>query len=128
MNTQQKIVMVVEDEKLLLEAITKKLSISGYMVVAYSEGKRALQDLLLKKVVPDIIWLDYYLGDMNGIEFMQGLNTSSIAIPVLIVSNSADDHKVKTVLGLGAKKYILKAQYRLEEIISELQSLLKELQ
>jgi DNA-binding NarL/FixJ family response regulator len=39
-------------------------------------------------------------------------------IPVLVVSNSASPEKVHNMLGLGAKKYILKAEYRLDEIIA----------
>jgi CheY-like chemotaxis protein len=69
--------------------------------------------------MPGAIWLDYYLKDMNGLAFMQELkqNPKWADIPVLVVSNSASPDKVSNMLGLGAKKYILKAEYRLDEII-----------
>jgi DNA-binding NarL/FixJ family response regulator len=38
-------------------------------------------------------------------------------IPVVIVSNSASQQKVHDMLALGANKYLLKAEYRLDEII-----------
>jgi len=57
---------------------------------------------------------------MNGLAFMQELkqNEKWIGIPVIVVSNSASPDKVNNMLALGAKKYILKAEYRLDEIIS----------
>lgn len=128
METKQKKVMVVEDEQLLLAAITKKLTLSGFDVLPYSDGKLAIDDLLSHKAIPDIIWLDYYLGKINGMEFVADMQSHSLNVPVVIVSNSASDTKVKTMLALGVKKYILKAHHRLEEIVFELQSLLEDIQ
>lgn len=111
--------MVVEDEELLLQAITKKIQVSGLGVVSCATGKQALDYLRSMDTLPDAIWLDYYLKDMNGLEFMTVLKNDPklSGIPVLVVSNSASDEKVKTMLALGAKKYILKAEYRLDDII-----------
>jgi DNA-binding response OmpR family regulator len=128
METKQKIVMVVEDEAMLLQAIVKKLTLNEFTVLPYSDGEKAVSDLISHTISPDIIWLDYYLGNMNGMEFVTQMREHSIDVPVVIVSNSANDTKVKTMLALGVKKYILKAHHRLEEIIIELQSLLKDLQ
>lgn len=112
-------IMVVEDETLLLQAITKKIKLSNMDVVSCSSGHQAIDYLENLDELPDAVWLDYYLKDMNGLAFMQTLkeNPKWEKIPVLVVSNSASPDKVNTMLGLGAKKYILKAEYRLDEII-----------
>lgn len=112
--------MVVEDETLLLQAITKKLKLSNMDVLSCASGQQAVDYLENLDELPDAIWLDYYLKDMNGLAFMQQLkhNPKTKDIPVLVVSNSASPDKVSNMLGLGAKKYILKAEYRLDEIIS----------
>jgi DNA-binding response OmpR family regulator len=111
--------MVIEDEILLLQAITKKLKLSNMDVLSCSSGQQAVDYLNTLERLPDAIWLDYYLKDMNGLAFMQTLkaNPKWANIPVLVVSNSASPDKVNTMLGLGAKKYILKAEYRLDQII-----------
>ena len=113
-------VMVVEDENLLLQAITKKLKLSGMDVLSCASGQQAIDYLGTIDEMPDAVWLDYYLKDMNGLAFMQELKTNPKweDIPVLVVSNSASPDKVSNMLGLGAKKYILKAEYRLDEIIT----------
>jgi CheY-like chemotaxis protein len=113
-------IMVVEDETLLLQAITKKLKLSNMDVLSCASGQQAIDYLTSLEEMPAAIWLDYYLKDMNGLAFMQQLkeNPSWANIPVIVVSNSANPDKVNTMLGLGAKKYILKAEHRLDEIIS----------
>jgi len=112
-------IMVVEDETLLLQAITKKLKLSGMDVLSCASGKQAVDYLESMDELPDAVWLDYYLKDMNGLMFMQTLKTNPKweNIPVIVVSNSASPDKVHNMLALGAKKYILKAEYRLDEII-----------
>lgn len=127
MSKQNPTIMVVEDETLLLQAITKKIKISNMDVLSCSSGQQAIDYLNNLDELPDAVWLDYYLKDMNGLAFMQQLkaNPKWEHIPVLVVSNSASPDKVSTMLGLGAKKYILKAEYRLDEIITMIQDFLK---
>ncbi|HYD34900.1 MAG TPA: response regulator [Vitreimonas sp.] len=113
-------VMVVEDEVLLLQAITKKLKLTGIDVLSCSSGQQAVDYLSNVDELPDAVWLDYYLKDMNGLSFMQELKKDPrwSEIPVVVVSNSANPEKVHNMLALGAKKYLLKAEYRLDEIIA----------
>ena len=117
---EQPTIMVVEDETLLLQAITKKLKLSGMDVLSCASGKQAVDYLESMDELPDAVWLDYYLKDMNGLLFMQTLKTNPKweNIPVIVVSNSASPDKVHNMLALGAKKYILKAEFRLDEIIA----------
>lgn len=118
-------IMVVEDEHLLLEAITKKLTLSGIEVIPCASGTEAIAHLDSHGEVPDAIWLDYYLKDMNGLDFLRLLKKNAQAknIPVLVVSNSASESNVHNMLALGASKYLLKSEYRLDEIITMLLNL-----
>jgi two-component system, chemotaxis family, chemotaxis protein CheY len=112
-------VMVVEDETLLLEAIAKKLKICGLNPISCSGAEQALDYLNSLAELPDAIWLDYHLKEMNGLDFMKRLkdNPKWSEIPIVVVSNSASPDKVHNMLALGAKKYILKAEHRLDDII-----------
>lgn len=118
MNNQLTI-LVVEDEPLLLEAIGKKLERENLQAELCKNGGEALTYLQKVEKLPDIIWLDYYLPDMNGLAFVAKLKENSKwkNIPVIVVSNSATTNKVNNMLALGIKKYILKAEYRLEDIV-----------
>lgn len=120
-------VLVVEDEQLLLDAITRKLELDNMKVIACKSGEEALGMLKQTDSLPDVIWLDYYLKYMNGLEFMSSLKKDSrlANIPSIVVSNSASDDKVKNMLALGVKRYYLKAENRLEDIIAEVKNLIK---
>jgi len=126
MSNQIPTIMVVEDETLLLQAITKKLKLSNLDVISCASGQQAIDYLESLDELPDVVWLDYYLKDMNGLAFMQALkeNERWSHIPVVVVSNSASPEKVHHMLALGVKKYILKAEYRLDEIIEMMLALI----
>ncbi len=128
MSKQSPTIMVVEDETLLLQAITKKLKLSNLDVISCASGQQAIDYLQSLDELPDAVWLDYYLKDMNGLAFMQSVkeNPKWAGIPVVVVSNSASPEKVHNMLALGAKKYILKAEYRLDEIIDMMLGLIAE--
>ena len=112
--------MVIEDEELLLEAITKKLKLEGFEVVSCTQATQALEYLKTLQELPDVIWLDYYLPDMNGLEFMDKLRQVSdwSKIPVVVISNSASPQKVEAMLKWGASKYLLKAEHRLGDLVN----------
>lgn len=121
-------VMVVEDEALLLMAATKKLEHEGIKVLPCVSGEIALEYVKTLDKAPDAIWLDYYLKDMNGLAFMQAIksNPTWADVPVIVVSNSASPEKVHNMLALGVNKYVLKAQYRLDEIVTILREIIED--
>jgi len=117
-------IMIVEDENLLLLAVKKKLDHESVESVSCASAEQALDYLTSFPELPDAIWLDYHLKGMNGLMFMEKLkeNPKWATIPVFVVSNSASPDKVDAMLALGAKKYMLKAEHRLDEIIKEIKT------
>jgi two-component system chemotaxis response regulator CheY len=115
-------IMIVEDEGLLLQAVSKKMTVSGIESVSCLSAEQALDYLKNMPELPDAIWLDYHLKDMDGLAFMGKLKENPLwtKIPVFVVSNSASPEKVNGMLALGAIKYILKAEHRLDEIIASI--------
>lgn len=116
-------VLVVEDEKMLQDAIVTKLTKLGHKAYAYESGAEAVKYLKGSSKLPDVIWLDYYLiGEMNGVEFVEELRKDNkyANVPIVVVSNTAGDDKVKRFKELGVKKCYLKAEERLDSIIAEI--------
>ena len=127
MATIKPTVLVVEDEVMLLQAICKKLKSSNINTLSATSAQQALDYLKNLSRVPEAIWLDYYLGDSDGITFMKKLrsNKKFQNIPVMVISNSASPQKVQSMYKLGIKKYLIKADHRLDEIITDLKELIK---
>ena len=111
--------MVVEDEELLLKVIEKKLIDVGMDVNGFKSGEESIKSLEDDTNLPDVIWLDYHLRGMDGLEFVLDIkmNKKLAGIPIVVVSNSANDSTVSKLLEAGANKYLLKAQNRLEDVI-----------
>jgi CheY-like chemotaxis protein len=119
MSSTKQTVLVAEDDVLLMGAITKKLQLCGFTVVSCGTGKEALKYLEQTSELPDVVWLDFYLGDMDGLEIMGHLKIDPrlMHIPVIVVSNSTSVDKAHNVMVLGAEKFLVKAKYRLDEIV-----------
>jgi DNA-binding response OmpR family regulator len=122
----KQIVLVVEDEKPFAEAIKRKLEISGFEVVTARTVKQALN--YLKDLKIDAVWLDHYLlGKEDGLDLITEMKKEESkwkGIPVFVVSNTATSDKVKAYLHLGAEKYYVKADYRLDKIIEDIKMVL----
>ena len=118
--------LVVEDEPLLLEIIGKKLEKEKIQVLLADSAKKGFEFLANEKKLPDAIWLDYYIKDITGLDFVIELKKHEkwADIPVIVVSNSASTEKVNSMLALGVDKYLLKANFRLEDIIKEVNDLI----
>ena len=122
MNKEKPVILVVEDEKPLQEAIRIKMEKSDFEVVTARAVDQAL-GLMEDLTQVDVIWLDHYLlGRENGLDFVAKLknNEKWKTIPIFVVSNTASADKVKTYLKLGVEKYYTKADFRLDSIIEEI--------
>ncbi len=121
MNTQTKVILVLEDERPLLEAIKLKLEKNKFEVVTartVEQAKNYVKDL----AQVDAIWLDHYLiGKENGLDFVAWCkeedNAKCKQVPIFVVSNTASPDKVSTYMRLGAKEYYIKSNHRLDEIV-----------
>lgn len=120
-------VLIVEDDKFLSELISTKLSKEGFDVVLATDGESGLQKAVSEK--PHIILLDIMLPGMSGFEVLQSLkqhqDKEAAAIPVLILSNFGQESKVKQGLELGAKDYLVKANFTTGEIVEKIKNTLQ---
>lgn len=126
--TNDKVVLVVEDERPLMEAIKIKLEKNGFAVVTARSVEQAFSYLEdLERV--DAVWLDHYLlGKEDGLDFVTKLKNKDGRwknIPIFVVSNTASFDKVQSYIRLGINKYYVKAEHRLDEILQEIKSFLE---
>lgn len=121
-------ILVVEDEKPLLDVIKAKIEKSGCNVVTARSVEQAIS-YLEEEMKIDVIWLDHYLlGKENGLDLVARLKADDSPwknIPVFVVSNTASEDKVKCYLSLGVTKYYTKADYRLEQILGDIEKYLE---
>src|SRR3989338_4338560 len=122
MESKKPTILIIEDDAVLLAALTEKLQFSGYRVSAAGDGAIGLD--LIRTEKPDLILLDILLPKKNGFEILADIKDDGeiSKIPVIVISNSGQPVEIKKLLELGVKDYLVKAEFRSEEHTSELQS------
>lgn len=104
----KKRIMLVDDEKNLVEAITYRLEANGYEVIPAYDGQEALDKA--KKEKPDLIILDLMLPKMDGYKVcgMLKFNEKYKHIPIIMFTARAQETDMKMGVEVGADAYITK--------------------
>lgn len=124
MADQPKKVLVVEDDKMILDMYTLKFTQEGYEVVQAENGKDGLE--MAKQHHPDIILLDIILPQMDGFTVLKSLKSDKSLknIPVILLTNLGQDGDVKKGLELGAVDYLIKANFTPSQVVDKVKVLL----
>ena len=114
MNTQ-KTVLIVEDEKNIVDILRFNLQREGYRTLEAYDGKDGLDKAVSEN--PDLILLDVMLPQMNGFDVCRALRAQGSNVPVIILT--AREEEADKVLGLeiGADDYITKP-FSMRELIA----------
>lgn len=117
-------VLVVEDEEILLTGLKEELESGGYEVEGAMDGVEGLEKT--KSFKPDLILLDLLMPKMDGMEMLQKLKADSDTrdVPVVILTNLSDYEKISEALSLGAMDYLVKANYKLEDLLDKVRTVL----
>lgn len=115
-----KTVLVVEDEQSLNSAIAMKLKKRGYNVFSATTAEEALPVLEKEKI--DFLWLDILLPGMTGLEFLGIIRKKPQLknIKAAVVSVSGSFGVKEEAKKLGAVDYIVKSEYKLDDIIDRI--------
>ena len=114
-------ILVVEDNKKLLEGIVKEIS-SHFQCESCEDGEEALY--LIKQDIYDLVVLDLMLPNLNGLDILKKMRDNYIDTPVIILTakESLDD-KVGA-FSIGANDYLTKPFY-MEELIARIYAILR---
>ena len=98
-------ILVVDDEKPILDIIKFNLTKEGYDVYTAEDGQEALDKV--EEVLPDLIILDLMLPKVDGLEVAREVR-KKYEMPIIMVT--AKDTELDKVLGLemGADDYVTK--------------------
>lgn len=112
-------VLIVEDEKNIVDILSFNLTREGYAVLESYDGKTGLQ--LATEHDPDLILLDLMLPGMDGFEVCRALRARGVATPILMLT--AREEEADKVLGLeiGADDYITKP-FSMRELLARVKA------
>jgi CheY-like chemotaxis protein len=117
-------ILFIEDESALQKSLGDTLKNEGYEVISALDGEVGLR--LAKTKKPDLILLDLILPKMDGFEVLEELvqDPKTKDIPVIILTNLERMEDIERALELGAKTYLVKANYTLKEVIEKVKQTL----
>ena len=103
----------------MVEAITAKLIKEGYDPLFSTTGEKGLS--VAQKTHPDLILLDFVLPDMDGLVFLKNLRADKWGkdAQVLILTNLSDGKIADEVAEYGVFDYLIKADWRLDDIVKK---------
>jgi CheY-like chemotaxis protein len=117
-------ILIVDDEEILRRIYSDRLNFEGFVVDNAADGEEALQKMV--SFQPNLVLLDILMPKLNGIQVLEQMNTNPAlkTIPVIVLSNVANDENIKKALALGARDYLLKTNFSPNEIIGKINSLI----
>jgi two-component system chemotaxis response regulator CheY len=120
--------LIIDDSVTMRRIIANILARLGHPEVLHaSNGREALDRLAAEHV--DVVITDWYMPEMNGLDFVTTLrNTPATShIPIVIVTANAASDDIQHALHLGVKSYILKP-FTVETMKDKIDALLAQLE
>ncbi len=99
-------ILVADDERAVLRAISMYLRNEGYKVISASNGKEAWE--LLQKEQPAVAILDVKMPFYTGIELIEMMNKNNIKTMVIILTAYPDIEHIIPAMKLGAYEFLQK--------------------
>jgi two-component system response regulator AtoC len=112
------LVLVVDDEMSVQEALRDILEDSGYRVACASGGEEGLGKI--ESLNPDAVLLDIRMPGMDGIQMLGALNQKGINVPVILITAYGSTQTTIEAMKLGAFDYLMKP-LKVKEILESLQ-------
>lgn len=116
--------LLVDDDSVLGEVMRRRLLDEGYACRWARDGVEGLA--LMRAERPDLVLLDIVMPTMNGYEFLETMmrDIALADIPVIVISNSGQPVEIERVIALGAKDYLVKAQFSPEDVVAKVTNIL----
>jgi two-component system, chemotaxis family, chemotaxis protein CheY len=117
--------LLVDDDRTLLDMYQEFLSYNNNQVDTAINGPEGLAKAAATTY--DVILLDVMMPNMDGMQVLAALkkNPHTAAMPVLFLSNVADEKYIIASRANGAAGYIVKTDFDLEEILQQIEQVIE---
>jgi len=122
MPASKETILVVDDERNIVELARLYLEADGYRVVAAVDGREALSQV--QETHPALVVLDLMLPEMDGWEVCRRLRAESADIPIIMLTARSDDVDKIVGLELGADDYLTKP-FNPRELVARVRAVLR---
>ncbi len=123
--TAKKRIVLIEDDAIVADLLTRKLEKAGYAVELTKDGPGGLE--LARAGNHDLVLLDMMLPKMSGFEVLEKLNEEKIipALPLVVISNSGQPIEIERAKKLGARDFLIKVNFDPNEVLDMVNRILR---
>ncbi|KPK08924.1 MAG: hypothetical protein AMS20_01255, partial [Gemmatimonas sp. SG8_28] len=117
-------IVVVDDDRTQLTALTLTLERQGYRVVPVQDAETVLPTL--EREDPDLLLLDILMPKVDGLDLLRRIKADERwhDLPILMISVLAPEDAAVTSLGLGASDFVAKP-FRAKELAARVEAQLR---
>lgn len=119
MSAAGKTILIVEDEKTIVDILEFNLHLVGYTVLKAFDGPEGLAMALAQK--PDLVLLDIMLPKMDGFAVCEAIRERDAVMPILLLTARGEEEDKIRGLELGADDYITKP-FSVKELLARVKS------
>ncbi len=123
----KKRILIIEDEKDLLESFSEILTDNGYEVVKSEDGYSGLDKIKNRTKDFDVILLDLMMPGMDGLEILRTIkNDPEVygSTPIVVLTNMSSERVIKETFELGATSYLIKSELEYQDLVLEINKIL----
>lgn len=117
------LVVIIEDEKSLLDTYSEVLRDAGFTVIGLSDGYAGLDAISENIGKVRAVMLDLMMPGVDGLEVLRTIKGSPEKynnVPVLVVTNVVSERVSNEAITAGADAYILKTELTSEDLVKEI--------
>ncbi|MAH97925.1 MAG: hybrid sensor histidine kinase/response regulator [Euryarchaeota archaeon] len=125
--TDSQSILIVEDDKITRDMLTKSLETNDFKVIKAKNGKEALERV--NETKPALVLLDLMMPEMDGFEFAEKLREKKewLDIPVVVITAKDLTNEDHTRLKGNVEAIMQKGSYNKDEILNEVGNRIKKL-
>ncbi|MCP4669881.1 MAG: response regulator [Desulfobacula sp.] len=117
-------ILLVDDEKGVIEVCSEMLKNLGYRVKAVTDGRKAIDILKANDLKIDLVILDMVMPGINGQQTFEKIRTINPDLKVLVCSGYTKEDQIQKMIEIGCNGYILKP-FDVAELSEKLNKVLK---
>lgn len=115
-------ILILEDEVIVRDLLSKKLLQEGYDVKTAQNGKEGL--LMMEKEIPDLVLTDVIMPEKDGFDVISEMKQNELLhnVPIIIISNSGQPVEIDKAKELGVSDWVIKTDFDPNEIIQKIKN------
>lgn len=112
-------ILVIEDDKLLIKAISAKLKEERFKVIEACDGEDGFN--AARDNNPDLVLCDLNMPKMDGLTMLKKMRKTDWGadMAIIVLTNYSEKEKISEALNQYVDRYLIKSDWDIEQIVDE---------